>query len=159
MNSAELDWSEHTAQAIESRSLFSFDDEGENPDLAYLNAAYMIPLLKEAVKAATVGCEIQSKPWKLKYPDEFTCHVEDARSTFARIIGSDPSDVAVLPSVAYAVATASKHLKSQISKGDKILLLDGQYTSNALAWQQLALETEAEVVFVPPPQIDSSGEQ
>mmetsp|Transcript_7820 Transcript_7820/g.9921 ORF Transcript_7820/g.9921 Transcript_7820/m.9921 type:complete len:432 (-) Transcript_7820:720-2015(-) len=150
-----IDWDVHTQRALNARKdLFCFvaDDKvlgaEKSDDPVYLNAAYIMPLLKASANAAKEGIQMQSRPWKLRYPGDFRHLAEKARDLFANVIGAPTSTISVIPSVAYAVATVVNHIRDRITKGDCILLLHDQYTSNALAWQRLAEEKGARVEFV-----------
>ncbi|MEL6236228.1 MAG: aminotransferase, partial [Pseudomonadota bacterium] len=73
------------------------------PEVAYLNCAYMSPLMHDVVAAGVDGLRRKSRPWTISSPDFFS-GPEEGRSLFARIVGSDADAVAVVPSAAYALA-------------------------------------------------------
>ena len=120
------------------RHLFDIPDE-----IAYFNCAYMGPLTKAARAAGHKGIDRKSLPWTVSPVDFFT-ESEQARSLFAKLIGTAAEDVAIIPSASYGLAIAAKNIP--LEKGDKILLLEDQFPSNVYCWQQRATETGAEIV-------------
>lgn len=120
-------------------------------DVAWLNCAYMSPLMKTAVAAGEAGLRGKAQPWTLK-PADFFPGPEEARALFARLINAAPDDIAVVPSASYGVATAARNLRAPA--GSRILLLDEQFPSNVYAWRELATRTGARVDTVPRPQDD-----
>ena len=65
------------------RHLFDIPDE-----VAYLNCAYMGPLMHPVVEAGDRGIRAKARPWGI-LPDDFFAGGERARELFARIIGAD----------------------------------------------------------------------
>src|SRR6267378_4137841 len=59
------------------RHLFDIPD-----DVAYLNCAYMSPLMKPALEAGTVGLARKAHPWELT-PDQFFTGADECRAKFA----------------------------------------------------------------------------
>jgi len=104
-------------------------------DVCFLNAASWSPLplaVQEAVRAA-VGRKGQ--PWKLESNFQ-SQQYERARKAAAALIGADPADVALIPSVGYGVATAGKVLA--IPRGSRVLVLQDDHTSPVLEWMSRA---------------------
>jgi len=124
------------------------------PEVAYLNCAYMSPALKTAAQAGHEGITLKSKPWEIT-PDQFFDQPERARSLFAQLIGSSAEQVAIVPSLSYAMAIAARNLPLQ--SGDEIILLEGQFPSNAYVWRELAKESGGHIVTVPAPEPPSPG--
>ena len=125
------------------RHLFDIPD-----DVAYLNCAYMSPLMKSAVEAGEVGLERKMRPWELK-ADHFFSGADELRVSCARIFGCTPDDLAIVGSASYGVATAAHNLP--VKKGQKILVLAEQFPSNYYPWDRVARTTGAELLFVPWP--------
>src|SRR5579862_7353494 len=94
------------------RSLFDMPD-----DIAYLNCAYMSPLLNAARDAGQVGVVRKSQPWRISADDFFTGS-ERARALFAHLIGGDTDGVALIPAASYGIAVAAANLP--ISAGQRI---------------------------------------
>ena len=62
------------------RNLFNIPD-----DVAYLNTAYMSPLLNSVITSIDGGARLKSQPWRLSIPD-FYEHVDQARLLFSKLI-------------------------------------------------------------------------
>ena len=86
------------------RSLFAIPR-----DVAYLNTAYMSPLMNSVVSACDVGVRMKATPWTLTIPD-FYEGVDEARALFAGIVNADALGVAIVPSASYGIETAVKNL-------------------------------------------------
>jgi selenocysteine lyase/cysteine desulfurase len=117
------------------RHLFDIPD-----DVAYLNCAYMSPLMKPALEAGTAGLARKAHPWEIT-PDKFFTGSDEFRATAARLIDCSPDDIAIVPSASYGIATAARNVL--VKKGQSILVLAEQFPSNYYAWQRLAEETGA----------------
>lgn len=122
------------------RHLFDIPD-----DVAYLNCAYMSPLMKSAIEAGKTGLERKAHPWELK-ADHFFSGAEELRVSGSKLFGCAPGDLAIVPSASYGVATAAHNLP--VKKGQKILVLGEQFPSNYYPWDRVARDTGAELLFV-----------
>jgi selenocysteine lyase/cysteine desulfurase len=116
-------------------------------DVAYLNCAYMSPLMTEVVEAGRAAVARKARPWEIR-PIDFFTGPDTLRLLFARLIGADPDGVALVPAASYGLATAAANLP--LGPGRRILLLEDQFPSNVYCWQARAAETGAEVVPVGP---------
>ena len=87
-------------------------------DVAYLNTAYMSPLLTSVVRAIDNGSRLKANPWKLKISNFFD-DIEEARELFSSLMHTIASNIAIIPSASYGVQTAANNL--QIPKGQKYL--------------------------------------
>jgi selenocysteine lyase/cysteine desulfurase len=103
-------------------------------DVAYLNCAYMSPLMREVVEVGNAGLARKEHPWEIT-PDKFFTGAEEFRATAAQLIGAPTECVAIVSSASYGVATAALNLP--VSKGQRILVLDEQFPSNYYPWQRL----------------------
>jgi len=117
------------------RALFDIPD-----DVAWLNCAYMSPLMKSALAAGEAGMRGKARPWTIA-PADFFPGPEEARHLFARIINAEPDEIAIVPSVSYGMAVAARNLTAPM--GRRIVLLDEQFPSNVYAWRDLAKRTGA----------------
>jgi selenocysteine lyase/cysteine desulfurase len=115
------------------------------PDVAYLNCAYMSPLMREVVAAGDVGVRRKAQPWTISPADFFT-ESEHARGLFARLIGATADDIAIVPAASYGIATAARAVR--VRPGQRILVLDEQFPSNVYAWIELARTEGAELLTV-----------
>jgi selenocysteine lyase/cysteine desulfurase len=107
-------------------------------DVAYLNCAYMSPLMKTVVNAGIAGLERKAHPWEIT-PDKFFTGAEEFRTTAAQLLDCSAHDIAIVPSASYGIATAAHNLP--LKKGRSILLLAEQFPSNYYSWQRRAEET------------------
>jgi len=112
-------------------------------EVAYLNCAYMSPLLHAAVEAGEAGVRRKARPWELT-PAHFFDEAETARALFARLMGADPEGVALVPSASYGLAVAAKNIP--VRAGGRILTLKDQFPSNVYVWREKAKAAGAEVV-------------
>lgn len=122
------------------RHLFDIPD-----DVAYLNCAYMSPLMKSALEVGTAGLARKAHPWEIT-PDKFFTGSEEFRGIAAQLIDSSPDDIAIVSSASYGIATAARNLP--IGKGQTILVLEEQFPSHYYAWQRRAEETGAQLKVV-----------
>jgi selenocysteine lyase/cysteine desulfurase len=100
-------------------------------DVAFLNAASWSPLPRATQEAAQQAVLRKGQPWKLA--GDFADKQHDrARKAAAALIGADASDVALISSVGYGVATAGKIL--DIPRGARVLVLENDHTSPVLEW-------------------------
>ncbi|MCB0562939.1 MAG: aminotransferase class V-fold PLP-dependent enzyme [Phaeodactylibacter sp.] len=126
------------------KHLFSIPD-----DIAYLNCAYMSPLLKSVEQAGYKAVQRKSWPYEIEIPDFFE-PVQQLKQAFAQLVNAgSPNRIAVIPSASYGLATAARNLK--LGAGDNIVLVEEQFPSNVYTWQRLAAEKGAELRFVPAP--------
>ncbi len=128
------------------RHLFDIPDE-----VAYLNCAYMSPLMKTALEAGTKGLARKAHPWDLT-PDEFFSGSEEFRQTASRLLNCSANCIAITSSAGYGLQTAAHNLK--LSRGQRILVLAEQFPSNYYPWQRLAEQSGAELKIVPWPSDD-----
>ncbi|HKV83122.1 MAG TPA: aminotransferase class V-fold PLP-dependent enzyme, partial [Ktedonobacterales bacterium] len=129
------------------RSLFEIPDE-----VAYLNCAYMSPLLRAAREAGQEAVARKSRPWRVT-PADFFEEAETARTLFAQLIGTDAEGVAIVPSASYGIGVAAANLSPR--PGQRIVLLAEQFPSNVYPWRDLAERSGATVVTIPrPPDFD-----
>ncbi|MAG96142.1 MAG: aminotransferase class V-fold PLP-dependent enzyme [Alphaproteobacteria bacterium] len=125
------------------RDLFDLPD-----DVAYLNCAYMSPLLDAAVAAGQMGLGLKARPWGITQ-DDFFAKSGATREAFGQLIGAAGSDVAIIPSVSYGMALAAANL--ECGPGRRIVVLAEQFPSNFYAWNELVRRTGGEMVTVARP--------
>ncbi|MEM8740330.1 MAG: aminotransferase class V-fold PLP-dependent enzyme [Pseudomonadota bacterium] len=119
-------------------------------EVAYLNCAYMSPLMHEVLEAGSEGLRRKSRPWTISSPD-FFAGPEEARALFAQIVGSRADGVAVVPSASYALSLAAANCP--IGPGDRVLLAADQFPSNRHIWVGAAATAGAEIVVVDGPDL------
>jgi len=114
-------------------------------DVAYLNCAYMSPMLNAAVEAGRAAVESKARPWLLT-PAGFLGWRGRARGLFAKLIGAEDQDVALVPAASYGIATAAANLP--LAAGQTVVTLADQFPANVYPWRRRAAEAGAEVIAV-----------
>jgi selenocysteine lyase/cysteine desulfurase len=117
-------------------------------EVAYFDCAKMSPLSRAAIEAGRRGLERKAHPWEVG-AEHFFDESEVVRGLFARLIGAAADDVAIVPSVSYAMATVMANVP--VAAGQKIVTLAGDFPSGILASRALARRSEARVVTVDRP--------
>ena len=118
-------------------------------EVAYLNCAYMSPLMHHVIAAGDTAQRRKARPWTIAPADFFT-ESETARDRFARLINAHADDVAIVPAVSYGIAVAAANLV--VNPGQAIVVLADQFPSNVYQWRALAREKGARVVTVARPE-------
>src|SRR5271167_114127 len=118
-------------------------------DVAYLNCAYMSPLMKPALEAGTAALNRKAQPWQIT-PDQFFTGSEEFRATAAQLLDCAADCIAIVPSASYGIATAARNLP--VTKGQSILVLEEQFPSNYYAWQRLAEDNGGSLKISPWPE-------
>lgn len=118
-------------------------------DVAYLNCAYMSPLLHSVVEAGTAGLRRKARPWEIEV-DDFFDDSEALRAAWAALLGAEADAVAITPSAGYGVSLAANHVA--LRPGQRILLAEEQFPSNVYPWTAKARQAGGEVRFVPRPE-------
>lgn len=101
-------------------------------EVCYLNAAGWSPLPLAVQEAGRAGVGRKGRPWELA-PDFAAVQHERARAAAARLIGAEPGDVALIPSVGYGVAAAAKAL-GPLPRASRVLVLEDDHSSPVLEW-------------------------
>jgi selenocysteine lyase/cysteine desulfurase len=122
------------------RHLFDLPD-----DVAYLNCAYMSPLLKRAAEVGAEAIARKLRPWRIKADDFFT-ESERARALFSGLLGAHADEIALVPAASYGLAIAAANLP--VAPGRRILVLAEQFPSNVYTWRALAAQSGAKVATV-----------
>ncbi len=104
-------------------------------DVCFLNAAAWSPLPLAVQEAGRTGVARKGQPWKLD-ADFMSKQYERARRAAAALIGADPVDIALIPSVGYGVSTAGKVI--DLPRGSRVLVLQDDHTSPVLEWMSRA---------------------
>jgi selenocysteine lyase/cysteine desulfurase len=122
------------------RHLFDLPD-----DVAYLNCAYMSPLLTRAAEVGADASARKLRPWRIQADDFFT-ESERARALFAGLVGAHADEIALVPAASYGLAIAAANLP--VAPGRRILVLAEQFPSNVYTWRALAAQSGAKVATV-----------
>src|SRR3981189_999572 len=104
-------------------------------DVCFLNAASWSPLPLAVQEAGRAAMGRKGQPWKLEAGFQLQQY-ERAPTAAAALLGADPVDVALIPSVGYGVSTAGKVLS--IPRGSRVLVLKDDHTSPVLEWMSRA---------------------
>jgi selenocysteine lyase/cysteine desulfurase len=103
--------------------------------ICYLNAASYSPLPIRTLEAGRAAVLRKGTPWTLEASFAGQQH-ERARVAAARLINAEASDVALIPSISYGVATAAKILP--IARGSRVIVLEDDHSSPVLEWHTRA---------------------
>jgi len=125
------------------RHLFDIPD-----DVAYLNCAYMSPLLRRVRDAGLAGLRRKASPWEI-VPRDFFSGSDALRAAFAELINARADDIALVPAASYGVSTAARNLP--LARGQNVIVVEDQFPSNVYPWRERAAETGARVRTVPRP--------
>ena len=127
------------------RHLFDVPD-----DVAYFNCAYYSPQLNRTRDALLTGARAKSQPWQ-RTAAQFFDDAEALRGLCADLFGGDRDGYALAPSASYGLSAAARAIEPQLSRSDRILLVDEEFPSNVLPWHRVSRETGAGLVTVPAP--------
>lgn len=109
---------------------------------AYINCAYMAPLMKKVENAGKKGIKMKRKPYKVT-PEDFFRDSETLRMLFAKLIhAEDAHRCVIIPSVSYGMA----NVVANLPRKGKIVVAEGQFPSNVYPW--LSLEKDGYTVQV-----------
>lgn len=116
-------------------------------DLAYINCAYLSPLLNRTVAIGREALLAKAHPWTILHRHFFD-DVERMRALFAQLIEARPDDIAVVPSTAAGIATASLGVK--LDRSDNIVMPGREHASTYHKWRVLCEAAGAELRAVYP---------
>ncbi len=126
------------------RALFSLPKE-----VAYLNCAYMSPLLKSVERAGIKGMVSKRNPAAVSAIDFFE-NTELLRKEYASLIRVlDHKRIVLVPSVSYGMANVTRNLRLQ--PGENIVVASEQFPSNYYPWWRISEESSAKLKVVSPP--------
>lgn len=124
-----------------------------DPNLTYLNCAFMSPLMTTVEQAGVRGIKRKQKPNTISGEDFFK-DGELLRKEFSKLINSDqPNRNVIIPSVSYGMANIAKNLK--LESGDNIILVGEQFPSNVYPWMEVANKSGADIITISPPKVSS----
>jgi selenocysteine lyase/cysteine desulfurase len=104
-------------------------------DICYLNAASYSPLPIRTLEAGRAAVGRKGRPWTVE-ASFLNTQYERARTTAARLVQAHPSDIALIPSISYGVATAAKLFAP--GRGTRVLVLENDHSSPVLEWRARA---------------------
>lgn len=123
-------------------------------DVAYLNCAYMSPLMTSVAQAGEEAIQAKRHPWGTGSEGFFTTS-EEARGLFASLIGAQSDDIAIAPAASYGIATAAANIP--LKPHEEVLVLAEQFPSNIYSWERLARENNATVHTIAAPTTTRQG--
>ena len=127
------------------KHLFSLPD-----DHYYINCSYLSPLLKSVEEAGISGIREKRRPWET-LPRHFFEDSNTLRTLFADLINAENhSDIAIMPSVSYGMATVARNLDP--GRGSDILVAGEQFPSNVYPWKRFCNTHGCNLEFIAPPQ-------
>jgi selenocysteine lyase/cysteine desulfurase len=124
---------------------------------AYLNCAYMSPMMKKVEKAGKKGIYEKRTPYKIQ-PDHFFRELDTLRTLFSKLINNpDKNRIVTIPSVSYGMANVANNIKAE--KGDNIVLVGEQFPSNVYPWVNFK-EKGVEIKLISPGELkEGRGKQ
>ena len=121
------------------RALFDLPD-----DVCFLNAASYAPLPLATLEAGRAAVGRKGRPWLID--NDFAAQQYDrARKAAARLIHADASDVALISSISYGVATVAKIVA--VPPGARVIVLHDDHSSPVLEWLTRAQNTDPAGAF------------
>jgi len=119
------------------KHLFSLQE-----DIHYLNCAYKAPLLKSCEVAATKALKDDRNPIG-RTPEHFFKDLGIIKSEFSKIVKCNPSQVAIIPSSSYGIASALKNIHCQ--PGQHAITIKDEFPSDYLALHKWCANHKAEL--------------
>ncbi len=116
-----------------------------DPAVTYLNNAYMSPLLKSAEEAGIQGLIKKRNPFNYGN-QEFFEDVSVLKQSFAKLIHSNANQIAIIPSVSYAMSNVAKNLVPK--PGGKIIVAEDQFPSHYYTWSNYAKLNNQEIQII-----------
>ncbi|RIV20758.1 aminotransferase class V-fold PLP-dependent enzyme [Fibrisoma montanum] len=108
----------------------------------YINCATRGPFSRSVEQAGVEAIRRQINPFGITAHD-FLSASTASKALFSQLIHNpDPERVAVIPSVSYGMAVVARNLprKPGIARGQRIILIDGEFPSDVYAWQRVSDE-------------------
>jgi len=122
------------------KALFNLD-----PDIYYLNCAYMSPMLKSVEEKGIAGIQRKRNPFTLK-PIDFFSEAEEVRTSFANMANCMPSQVALIPSASYGLSTALKNISGEGRK--HAITIKEEFPSGVFPLRRWCKEHKAELKVI-----------
>jgi selenocysteine lyase/cysteine desulfurase len=127
-----------------------------DPNVTFLNCAYMSPLLNTVEEAGIQGIKRKRRPHIIP-PTDFFDETDILRKEYAKLVHcSEPNRLVVIPSASYGMANVAKNV--EIKAGDNIIVAGEQFPSNVYPWMEIANKAQATIKTIAPPNtIDGRG--
>lgn len=111
--------------------------------LLYLDSAALGPPLRAVREAANAALHQDALNG---FTPDWRDQVERVRAMAAQLFDGDADGVALVPSAAYGLSVAARNVP--LRHAEAVLVLEGQFPSNLLAWQQRCAQVGARLVTV-----------
>ena len=121
-----------------------------------MNGAYMSPLLK-SVEEAGIAALIQKRNPTQISPTDFFSLAEITRSNFGKLVNGVPSQVAIIPSASYGLASAIQNLPKD--NGDHVLVVSDEFPSGYYTVEKWCRENGKQLKVISAPEdLENKGE-
>lgn len=118
--------------------------------IAYLNCAYMSPMMKKVENAGIKGIKGKRKPYRIQ-PDDFFRDTETIRLIFSELIEADDANrIVIVPSASYGLANVANNI--QLESHHNIVVVGEQFPSNVYPWMDLTGRSGAALKIITPPE-------
>ena len=118
-------------------------------EVAFLDCAYLAPLMDTVVAAGEAGLRAKTRPWQIG-ADDFFDDCEALRAAWAALLGVGADQVALTTCASYGLSLAAAALP--VGPGRRVLLAAEQFPSNVYPWTEQARRSGGEARFVPRPE-------
>ncbi|WP_018127844.1 aminotransferase class V-fold PLP-dependent enzyme [Balneola vulgaris] len=127
-----------------------------DPNVTFLNCAYMSPLLNTVEEAGIQGIKRKRRPHIIP-PTDFFDETDILRKEYAKLVHcSEPNRLVVIPSASYGMANVAKNVELKAS--DNIIVAGEQFPSNVYPWMEIANKAQATIKTIAPPNtLDGRG--
>lgn len=130
-----------TNPAFEDLELFDLPE-----NIVYFNNPSFTLKHKSAIDEGVEAMNQSLQVWR-----RGPCKKKNIKRMFAEIVNGDPEDVAIFPCTSHGISLLAANLRPQLKKGDKILLVRGQFMSNCIPWTELCERIGTEMLIVDHP--------
>jgi selenocysteine lyase/cysteine desulfurase len=134
-----------------SYSADSSEEGWSSTGVVYLNHAGQAPLTADVQRAGIEA--LKRPPWQIHADDD----QKRVRELFASFIEADSSQIATMPSTAFAITLAARNIqRTLLKKKGRVLILQDQMCSAIYPWQEICEESDGDIELdvVPHPQTE-----
>lgn len=121
-----------------------------DPDIHYINCAYMSPLLQSAEQAGIEGLRKKRNPFRISQNDFF----HDAtivRSLFAKLVNAEADRIAIIPSASYGLGIVMSNIKP--AHNGRVVTVYEEFPSDVYSLHRICSEHTMQLVTVAPPDV------
>lgn len=120
--------------------IFSIPD-----DIHFFNFAGMSPLPIRTQQVGQKAVLVKAEPWTMNVNEKFFSDLDQARSLFAKLVGANAEDIALIPSATYGVTVAAQQMSLQAD--DEILLQHEEFPALYYPFAKLAEKQQAKIIL------------